>query len=79
MNESKAYDHIIDFIVRGMNPNEIINYRPPVTTSERLEILVNKEKEGLISTEEKSELEHYLMIEHIMRLAKAKARKQQRA
>ena len=79
MNQSKAYDHIIDFIVGGMNPIEIINYRPPVTTSERLEFLVNKEKEGLISTEEKSELDHYLMIEHIMRLAKAKARKQQRA
>ena len=79
MNQSKAYDHIVDFIVGGMNPSEIINFRSPAATSERVEFLVNKEKEGMLTVGEKSELDHFLLVEHIMRLVKAKARNQKRA
>jgi len=33
-----------------------------------------REKEGELSPAEKSELDHYMQLEHLMRLAKARAR-----
>ncbi len=39
----------------------------------RVANLVAREKAGSLSAEERSELEHYLQLEHIMRLAKARA------
>lgn len=38
-------------------------------------MLLEKERGGKITAEEKKELDYFLMLEHIMRLAKAKARK----
>lgn len=35
--------------------------------------LIFREKNGNLSDAEKSELDHYLMIEHLLRLAKARA------
>lgn len=56
-------------------PADLIDFRPSKTTSERVESLILKEKTEGLSTEEKSELDAYLVLEHIMRLAKARARK----
>ncbi|HYO15610.1 MAG TPA: hypothetical protein VE685_20630 [Thermoanaerobaculia bacterium] len=36
--------------------------------------LIAREKVGTLTTDEVWELEHYLQLEHIMRLAKARAR-----
>jgi ABC-type thiamine transport system substrate-binding protein len=36
---------------------------------------IAREKTSELTAQERSELDHYLQIEHIMRLAKAKARK----
>ena len=36
--------------------------------------LVAREKAGALSRDESSELDHFLEIEHLMRLAKARAR-----
>jgi hypothetical protein len=38
--------------------------------------LVEREKSGGLSRDEASELDHFLEIEHLMRLAKARARQQ---
>jgi hypothetical protein len=35
--------------------------------------LISREKNEGISSEEKSELDHYLILEHLLRLAKARA------
>jgi succinate dehydrogenase/fumarate reductase flavoprotein subunit len=36
--------------------------------------LIEREKFGRLSSEEKSELDHFLELEHILRMAKARAR-----
>lgn len=36
---------------------------------------MHREKTASISQDEKSELDHYLQLEHLMRLAKARARR----
>ena len=75
MITAKVYDPMIDFIVSGMPPEKIIAFRPPKSAMNRLEALITKKKQEELSKEEVSELDHYLFLEHIFRLAKARARK----
>jgi uncharacterized protein YnzC (UPF0291/DUF896 family) len=65
---------IIDFIAAGVTPDEVIRFRPSQEAQQRVDDLVDREKETGLSPEEKSELEHYMELEHILRMAKAKAR-----
>ena len=74
MNTVKAYEEVVDFIAAGTTPQNVIDFRPSETTQARVEDLLEREKEGVLSPSEKTELDHYLQIEHLMRLAKARAR-----
>lgn len=74
MNTVKAYEEVVDFIAAGTTPQNVIDFRPSETTQARVEDLLEREKEGALSPSEKTELDHYLQIEHLMRLAKARAR-----
>ncbi len=74
MMRSKAYEEIVDFIAAGTTPKDVISFRPSETAQERVADLLAREKEGELSPTEKSELDHYMQLEHLMRLAKARAR-----
>jgi hypothetical protein len=65
---------IVDFMVSGTTPESIIRFRPSEQASLRLEDLIEREKNGTLSPEEKAELDHCLCLEHLMRMAKAKAK-----
>ena len=71
----KAYEEIVEFIARGTTPNNIAAFRPSESTEDRVADLIHREKTSGISPEEESELNHYLQLEHLMRLAKARARR----
>lgn len=70
-----AYDEIINFIASGPSPSAIIAFRPSETTRQRVLDVLYNEKNAILSAEEKSELEHYLVLEHIFRMAKVRARR----
>jgi hypothetical protein len=72
---TKVYDEIIDFIAAGTTPQSVIDFKLSSTAQERLEDLVYRHKAGELTPEEKRELDHFLTLEHIMRLAKARAYK----
>ena len=74
MNTIKAYEEVVDFIAAGTTPQNVIAFRPSEAAQERVEDLLSREKDGELSPAEKSELDHYLQLEHLMRLAKARAR-----
>lgn len=74
MNSAKAYEEVIDFIAAGTTPQNVIAFRPSAAAQARIEDLLAREKDGELSPAEKSELDHYLQLEHLMRLAKARAR-----
>lgn len=73
MITSRVYEEIIDFIAAGASPQDIIAFQPSKKIKQRIADLIYREKENLLSPEEKSELDHFMQIEHIMRLAKARA------
>ena len=70
----KAYEEVVDFIAAGASPQDVIAFRPSEAASLRVADLVAREKAGDLTPQETSELNHYMQIEHMMRLAKARAR-----
>lgn len=71
----KAYNEIVDFIASGTTPRSVADFRASDSTRQRVAELIELEKTDSLSLEERSELDRFLELEHIMRLAKAKARK----
>jgi hypothetical protein len=70
----KAYEEVIEFIAAGASPQDVIAFRPSETAKARVADLVAREKKEGLSPAEATELNHYAQIEHLMRLAKARAR-----
>ena len=73
MTVQAVYDHIADFIA-SMDPKKMLELKALPGMSIRLEDLIDKEKDGNLTPEEKDELDHYMVLERLIRLAKAHAR-----
>lgn len=71
---TKAYDEIINFIAAGTSPASVVSFQPSEEVKDRIGELIAREKENELSTEEIAELNLYIQLENIMRLAKARAR-----
>jgi len=72
---SPVYTEIIDFLAAGTTPTSLITFRPSEAAKQRVAELIQREKSEGLTAEEQVELEHYLQLEHLMRLAKARARR----
>jgi transcriptional regulator of aromatic amino acid metabolism len=66
------YDEISGFIA-SMNPEKVVAFKPSKANQDKLDSLLEKQKETILSVEEKTELEYYLIINRIVGLAKAHA------
>lgn len=72
--QSKIYDDIVSFMIKGKSPEEIIKFKPAPFLDQRVAELIQKKKDNSITEIEARELEQYMWLEHLMRLAKASAR-----
>jgi hypothetical protein len=70
-----VYDEIVDFIAAGTTPERVIAFQPSEATKEWVAELLHREKTEGLAPDEAAELNRYLEYEHLMRLAKARARK----
>jgi hypothetical protein len=70
----RAYEEIVEFIAAGTSPANVVAFRPSEQAKERVADLIHQGKINSLSPDEEAELVHYLQIEHLMRLAKARAR-----
>jgi hypothetical protein len=69
-----VYFEIIDFIATGTTPDAVAQFHPSLEAERRVADLIEREKTDCLSPEEKAELDHFLELEHILRMAKARAR-----
>jgi hypothetical protein len=69
-----AYDEFVDFIAAGTTPQSVVDFRPSEETRARVADLIRQQKVASLSPDDLAELNHYLHVEHVMRLAKARAR-----
>lgn len=71
---SPAYFEIIDFIAAGATSESVARFHPSAEAQRRVAELIEREKESGLSADEKAELDHFMELEHIIRMAKARAR-----
>jgi hypothetical protein len=69
-----VYLELVDFVAAGSTPEEVANFHPSSEAQARVAELVEREKESQLTPEESAELAHFLELEHILRVAKARAR-----
>jgi hypothetical protein len=71
---TRAQNEIIDFLAAGVTSAEIVAFKASTKTKRRVARLIAKEKTDGLLPEEQRELDEYSQLEHLLRLAKAKAR-----
>jgi hypothetical protein len=67
---------IIELLASQPTPEQVLAIRPSSELQARVSELLGRNKEGELSRQEETELERYLTLEHLVRLAKAHAHKQ---
>ncbi|MFM9951783.1 MAG: hypothetical protein ACKV1O_27885 [Saprospiraceae bacterium] len=67
------YDSLAEFIA-SMDPEKVLAFHAPADIQARVEVLIDKKKSEGLSEQERDELAHYFILEHIVRLAKSRAR-----
>jgi hypothetical protein len=71
---TQVYLEIIDFIAAGTTPRTVADFRPSMEAQQRLADLLQREEAIGLTPEEKAEVDHFMNLEHILRMAKARAR-----
>jgi hypothetical protein len=68
-----AYDSLADFMAT-LDPIKVMGFHAPTKIQDRVEELLEKKQDTGLALTEQEELDHYLILEHIVRLAKSRAR-----
>jgi len=69
----RVYAELVDFIAENTPPEKLAKFRVSDETQQRVSDLIRREKDEGLSPEETDELNHFMGLEPVMRLAKAKA------
>jgi hypothetical protein len=68
---TQIYRYILEFLANDPTPEQIRAFRPTPEMQSRLRQLLEREQAGSLTPTEKTELDEYERIEHIIRLFKA--------
>jgi hypothetical protein len=69
-----ARDELVDFLVGQIPSRTLADFQPTEQARQRVWALIAKEKDAGLLPDEKLELDDFLKLEHLLVLAKAKAR-----
>ncbi len=75
--QSGLHSEVIEFLASGPDPQTIINYRPSPEAQARVTALLNKNRTGILSSDEQAELDQYENLDYLMTLVKTQARRRQ--
>ena len=70
----KPFEEIVSFIANAAGAERLSAFRPTKAAEERVKALLAKLKAGTIRPTERRELDLFVQLDHVMSLAKAKAR-----
>jgi hypothetical protein len=69
-----VYEEVIDFLAAGPTSEELAEFQASDETKARVADLIRRQKTTGLTETETADLNTFLQLEHVMRLAKAKAR-----
>jgi hypothetical protein len=68
--KTQAAIEIARFLAHHPTPEQIIAFHPSSEVAERAYELIQNERDGVLTEEERQELESYVVIEYLMELVK---------
>jgi hypothetical protein len=74
MASNSVYLEIVDFFASGTTPQGVADFQLSAAAQQRALELLELAKQDRLTPEQESELEHFTELEHILRMAKARAR-----
>lgn len=74
MINQRPVDAIIKFITSFPTPEEVLAYRPSSESQERLTQLLDEQSTRELTIDEHRELDYFMVVEHIMRMARLEAK-----
>ncbi|MEM0991583.1 MAG: hypothetical protein AAF847_18785 [Bacteroidota bacterium] len=72
MLTTSATTEIVNFIAEE-NPDRVLAFKASPSTKKRVFELIERSKNGHLNEKDQAELDHYFLLEHLMRLAKIRA------
>ncbi len=69
-----VFDVLTDFLIADPTPEELLAYHLPEDLQERVEILVERNGEGLLTFDEQQELLDYIRADQLIALLKTKTK-----
>ncbi|HET7231966.1 MAG TPA: hypothetical protein VFJ16_18305 [Longimicrobium sp.] len=75
---AQVHREIAGFLAENMTPATLVAFRPSDAAQRRVSDLIFREKNEGLTREETEELDAYMGLEHVMRLAKAMAHRRLR-
>ena len=69
---NSVFDELAYFLA-SLSPRRVLAYKASPKAQARVNLLLEKNNNEGLTTEENAEMERYMTVEHIVRLAKAKA------
>lgn len=73
MNTEKIYSEFTDFITSNPSLEDIAEYRLSDAAEAFINDLLENNQNRRLSAEEQTELDHFMLLEHVMRMIKFKA------
>lgn len=74
-----VYFELLDFLAHRPTPDEILAYKASAPVQERMEDLLERNRESVLSPQEAAELDTFQQVNHLLVLLKARARAGQQA
>ncbi len=75
VQRSNITDEVLDFLVSAPAPEKIIAFHASDKAQEQLGMLLDRNRNGMLSEQEKAELEEMNQVDHFFTLVKARAMK----
>ncbi|MDB6139824.1 MAG: hypothetical protein JWO94_2896 [Verrucomicrobiaceae bacterium] len=75
----RPFEEIVKFIADAAGVEKLSAFKPSDAAEKRIALLLSKQKNGTLRSKESEELQLFVQLDHVMSLAKAKARQRHRA
>ena len=76
--KTQAAGEVARFLAHHPTPEQIISFHPSPDVAARAYALIHGDRDGVLTEDERRELESYTVIEHLMELVKLEAQRQLR-
>ena len=73
-SQHALHNEVIEFLASGPSAQSVVAFRPSAEAQTRVAELLDKNRAGLLTADEQSELDQYESLDYLMTLIKARAR-----